>query len=92
MNDAEIGHRRRVDVEERQPLGTPERDEVQAVQAPHHADHVDVFSPFGRHALVVGAKRRELAERAVLVPVVRAVEHVLGVVMVHLSVEGAGRQ
>ena len=43
-------------------------------------------------ALVVGAERCKLAEGAILFPVVRAVEHVLGVVMVHLSVEGTRRQ
>ena len=92
MNDAEIGDRCRIDVEERQPLGTPEWDEVQGIKAPYHADHVDVLSPRGRHPLVVGAKRCELAEGAILFPVVRAVEHVVGMVVVHLSVESTGRQ
>jgi len=82
--------------------GTPTLSEIGSTAAQHgrelqqHGFTVDqVVHDYGDLCQAVtdlGAKRRELAEGAILFPIVRAVEHVLRVVVVHLSVESTGRQ
>src|SRR5262249_43342466 len=49
-DDPEIGDCGRVDIEDRQPPGAPERDQIEAVEVAAAADHVDAVAAVRRDA------------------------------------------
>ena len=90
MDDAKICDGGGIDVEDRDSLGPPERNQVETVEAADDADHVNVVTPVRGHAFVVHFELGELAKRSVLRAVIRPVEHVFRMVVVHLPIEGSG--
>src|SRR5438067_3650190 len=89
-DDAKIGDGCRVDVEDRDSFGLPERNKIQTVEAADNANHVYVLTPLRRHIFIVSLNERKLTERSVLRAVVRSVEDVLRMVVIHLTIECSG--
>src|SRR5688572_753519 len=89
-DDFEVSDCRRIDIEDRNPLRLPKRNQIQAVQAPDDADHVNILVPLWFNAFVVGPELRELLKRSVLTAVIGAVENHFRTVMIDLAIEGPG--
>src|SRR5262245_44843829 len=91
VDNAKIAERGRINIEDCEPLGPPERNEIETVQAAHNANHVDVFAPGRVHALVVRPDLLKLSERSVLIAIISAIEYVFGMVVIHFPIEGSRR-
>src|SRR5262249_34559956 len=91
MDDAKISNGRGVDVKDGDPLGPPQRDEVETIQAADNADHMNIIAPIGSDAFIVSTDLGKLTEGAILASIISPIEYVLGMIVVHLAVKRSRR-
>src|SRR5882762_7382538 len=89
-DNPKVSKRRWVDVENGNSLRLPEWNEIKTVQPAHDTNHVDVFLPVRSNTFIVGLDLLKLGERAILITVIRAIENIRRLVVVHLSIECSG--
>src|SRR6185369_5552299 len=89
-NDPKVADCRGVDVEDRNPPGPPEWNEVETVQTADDTNHMNILAPVRRHTFVVGTEFRKLTKRSVLTTIIGPVENHFRVVMIYRAIEGPG--
>src|SRR5215471_20400641 len=88
-DEFEISDGCRIDIEDRNSFGFPQRNQIQTIKPTDHANHVDVVTPFGRDGLVMSDKVGKLSKRSVLASVIRPIKNHFRMIVINRPIKSS---